>query len=279
MTAPASPLRLTLGDATIFLIHDGELDVPADRFFKDLPRAVWAGTIAEAPGGLVTPPLTVVLLQVDGETILLDTGMGTTRSSTQRGGGLAPALAALGIPPAAISRVVISHAHGDHIWGATVERAGQRVPAFPQARYHVPRPDWEWLQRQPDAPGNAFLAPLAAHGQLTLDEPDAQVTPSLRSIDTAGHSPGHRCLALSAAGQTFCFLGDLIHHPVHHFAHPGWVTAFDYKPALTPDARRRLARQAVAGGWLLAAAHAPFPALGRLAEAGPDSWTWQPVLG
>jgi glyoxylase-like metal-dependent hydrolase (beta-lactamase superfamily II) len=112
---------------------------------------------------------------------------------------------------------------------------------------------------------------------LVLDAPDAQITPALRAVETAGHSPGHRCLLFSAGERHFCYLGDLTHHPPLHFAHPEWVTDFDYAPALTPAARRRLARQAVAGNWLLGAAHAPFPALGRLAPAGPEGWTWQPV--
>jgi hypothetical protein len=53
------------------------------------------------------------------------------------------------------------------------------------------------------------------------------------------------------------------------------VTDFDYQPAQTPVARRRLARQAVAGDWLLGAAHGAFPSLGRLTPAGDDRWHWQ----
>jgi glyoxylase-like metal-dependent hydrolase (beta-lactamase superfamily II) len=277
MTGSHAPYTVTLGNAQITMLYDGELDVAGDRLFKDLPRAVWAGTVAEADGGRVTLPLTVVLARVDRETLLFDTGLGPARVAGRRGGGLVPALASLGLTPDDISRVVISHAHGDHIWGAVSDGDRPR-PAFARARYHVPRADWEWLQRIPGNPSTALLGVLDAAGQLTLDEPDAQITPSLRSLDSAGHSPGHRCLALTGGGQTFCYLGDLVHHATIHFAHPDWVTAFDYQPALTPGARQRIAAQAVAGDWLLGAAHAPFPALGRLAAAGPDAWQWQPVV-
>lgn len=274
-----APHALSLGEAHLTMIYDGELDVPGEAMFKGLPREVWAGTIAEAGDGLVTPPVTVVLLQVDGETILLDTGLGATRTERRRGGALGPALAGLGLRPEEITRVVISHAHGDHVWGAVTEVEGRPVPAFPRARYHLPRADWEWLQAADGNPTAALLRPLAEADQLVLDGPDDQLTPSLRSVDTAGHSPGHRCLVLESAGRTFCFLGDLTHHPPLHFAHPEWVTGFDHTPALTPAARRRIAAQAVAGDWLLGAAHAPFPALGHLSPADPDSWTWRPVEG
>jgi glyoxylase-like metal-dependent hydrolase (beta-lactamase superfamily II) len=269
---------LDLGPSRVTLIHDGELDVAADLFFKDLPRAAWAGQMREAPGGLVTSPVAVVLVQRADEVILMDTGLGGVRSPRERGGALAAGLAALGVTPEAVTRVVISHFHGDHIWGAV--RAADGAPTYPRARYHVPRPDAEWVRRTPGGASLPILAALERAGQLVLDEPESRLTPWLRSVDTAGHSPGHRCLVLDGDGQTFCFLGDLVHHAPLHFAHPAWVTGFDYQPRRTPDARRRLARQAVAGGghgWLLAAAHAPFPALGRLTPAGDDSWTWVAV--
>jgi hypothetical protein len=55
------------------------------------------------------------------------------------------------------------------------------------------------------------------------------------------------------------------------------VTAWDTLPDLTPASRRRIAAQAAAGDWQLAAAHAAFPALGRVTPAGPDRWAWRPL--
>ncbi|MCC6628864.1 MAG: MBL fold metallo-hydrolase [Chloroflexi bacterium] len=269
-------MTLTLGDARVTLVRDGELDVPGDRLYQGFPAEIWRGRLPDAGDGLVTVTVTVAIVQVDGEIILLDTGLGEARTTQRRGGALGPALARLGLTPAAVTRVVISHAHGDHIWGA-VTAAG--VPAFPAARYHLPRADWAWLQRFPDNPGNAVLTPIERAGLLTRDDGDAVLTPSLRSLDTAGHAPGHRCLLLTAGGRSFCFLGDLVHDPELHFAQPDCVTAFDYKPTLTPAARRRVASAAVAGNWLLCAAHGIFPPLGGLAATEAEGWTWQAVAG
>ena len=99
----------------------------------------------------------------------------------------------------------------------------------------------------------------------------------MRSVGAPGHSPGHRCIVVESGGQTFCFLGDLVHSPVLHFAMPDRVTTWDARPALTPPSRRKLAAEAVAGDWLLAAAHASFPPLGRLAADGADRWAWRQV--
>ena len=118
----------------------------------------------------------------------------------------------------------------------------------------------------------------ARHAQEpTLDAPDARLTPSLRSVAAAGHTPGHRALVVESGGQGFCFLGDLVHVPPLHFAEPDRVTAWDVRPDLTPASRRRVAAQAVAGAWLLTATHAAWPGLGRLTPTGADGWTWQPT--
>jgi glyoxylase-like metal-dependent hydrolase (beta-lactamase superfamily II) len=266
----------TVGDAQIVLIQDGELTLPTAELFQDVPPAAWAGRLPEAGDGQVTVPVHAILVRVDGEAILLDTGSGAAPGEGARGGALLPALAELGLTRDEITRVVISHTHGDHV-GGLVDRAGDPVrPAFPRARHHLPRADWDWLQGFPDELRERYLRPLEALPGLTLDAPDDRLTPSVRSVGAAGHTPGHRCLVVESGGQAFCYLGDLVHYPPLHFAEPDRVTAWDARPELTPPSRRRVAAEAAAGNWLLTAAHAS-PALGRLAPDGPDRWAWRPV--
>lgn len=266
---------VTVGDARITLIHAGNLPVPADELFKDVPPALRGGGFPAGDDGQVVVPVHAVLVRVDGEAILIDTGLGA--QGADGGGALVPALAELGLAPGDITRVVITHLHGDHIGGVIRGGGDGARPVFPHARHHLPRADREWLDSFPDEVREEFLTLLAALPGLTLDAPDDRLTPSLRSVAAAGHTPGHRCLVVESGGEAFCFLGDLVHLPALHFAEPDRVTAWDTAPALTPPARRRIADQAVVGGWLLAAAHATSPALGRLAADGHDHWAWQPV--
>ena len=143
-------------------------------------------------------------------------------------------------------------------------------PAFRRARHHLPRADWELLHGMTEPDCDMYQQALAALPNVSLDAPDDRLTASLRSIDAAGHTPGHRALVVESGGRTFCFLGDLVHVPELHFAEPERVTAWDAMPELTPPSRRRLATAAVTGDWLLAATHAS-PALGRLTPAGPTT--------
>ena len=270
-------IRVTVGDARIALIQDGTMVLPGDEMFHGFAPDVWAKQLPAAREGQFVTPINAALVQVDGEVILIDTGLGTTTDEEGQGGAIFPALAELGLSPDDVTRVVITHTHGDHIGGA-LDRSGDTIrPNFPRGRHHLPRGDYEWVESLPAEMRDQFLPLLQALPNRELDAPDAQLTPSLRSIGAAGHSPGHRCVVVESGGQAFCFLGDLVHSPALHFAEPNRVTTWDALPELTPPSRRRVAAEAVAGDWLLSAAHAPFPPLGRLAADGEGHWAWRQV--
>jgi hypothetical protein len=93
--------------------------------------------------------------------------------------------------PKDIDTVVLSHAHGDHIGGATIES----VPTFREALYWFSETEWEhWLQ--PDVIAERpFLAgklpPLMDYGQVELAEDEVEVAPGVRLLFAPGHTPGH----------------------------------------------------------------------------------------
>jgi glyoxylase-like metal-dependent hydrolase (beta-lactamase superfamily II) len=256
-------------------MQDGSLVLPIDELFNGFTPEECAGQLPEAREGQVIAPVHVALVQVDGEVILIDTGMGTASGEEGQGGALVPTLAELGLKPEDVTRVVITHTHGDHVGGA-LARSGEALrPTFPRARHHLPRADWEWVAGLPAEMRDQYLPLLQALPNRVLDAPDVHFTPSVRSVGAAGHTPGHRVVVIESGGQVYCFLGDLVHNPPLHFAAPERVTTWDAQPELTPLSRRRIAAEAVAGDWLLSAAHGAFPPLGRLVADGDGRWTWR----
>jgi glyoxylase-like metal-dependent hydrolase (beta-lactamase superfamily II) len=64
------------------------------------------------------------------------------------GGRLFANLAAIGLTPADIDAVVISHTHPDHVGNLRAADGGR---AFPSATIFAPRADWDFLARgEPD---------------------------------------------------------------------------------------------------------------------------------
>ena len=62
-----------------------------------------------------------------------------------------------------VSRVIITHLHGDHLGGNTVDVDGKPVPTFKNARYIVQRADWGHFQQpqvKAEQPGAWRCAPI-----------------------------------------------------------------------------------------------------------------------
>ncbi len=59
-------------------------------------------------------------------------------------GGLLPTLELIGVAPAAITDVIFSHTHGDHLGGTSSD--GQLD--FPNAQHYLPQLEWEDLHRE-----------------------------------------------------------------------------------------------------------------------------------
>lgn len=136
---------------------------------------------------------------------LVDTGVGGVDSPAASWapvpGGLVGALAAVGVAPAEISTVVLTHLHSDHASGAVAGGA----PVFGNARHVVQRAELEAA----NGPTADWVLP-ALDGQLHVVEGDAVVAPDVRVHLTPGHTPGHQIVRVGEVAMT----GDLVLHPV-----------------------------------------------------------------
>src|SRR5262245_51642631 len=91
--------RAAVGDARIALIQDGTMVLPGDEMFHGFTPEEWARQLPAAREGQFVTPVNAALVQVDGEVILVDTGLGTSTGEGGPGGALLPALAELGLSP------------------------------------------------------------------------------------------------------------------------------------------------------------------------------------
>ena len=183
-------------------------------------------------------------------------------------------LHSIGVSPEEITHVIITHPHGDHFVAATIERAGERVPRYPNARYLLGRRDWEGnlAREQPDSPLMLHLGTLARLGRLDLADDDHEVAPGIAMLAAPGESPGHAIVRVDSAGEHFYFLGDLFHHPCE-VEHPDWAPPRRDRDPLRAS-RERLMADAVATSGRRAFTHVPFPAWGRIVRAG-DGYRWE----
>src|SRR5262245_29767686 len=141
--------------------------------------------------------------------LLWDTGLGDAVAAMPGGqksnagvwtvkNTLASQLAEIGVKPADIRYLVLSHSHGDHVGN---------VNLFPQSTLLVQKAEYDW----PDPAGVPRFKPdmtvIKAEGDHDVFGDD-----SITLISTPGHSPGHQCLLVKLPKTgALMFSGDAVH--------------------------------------------------------------------
>jgi glyoxylase-like metal-dependent hydrolase (beta-lactamase superfamily II) len=274
----------TIGDATITVISEGEL-LWAPRF--PAPEPEWRAAIPEADAdGRVWLGLNTVIIRLGDSLIVVDPGLDDPDSAWQRDrprvwpnfvvtrtAGLTAALDHLGIDPSSVTHVVITHPHGDHYAGVTVDRGDDRIVRFPHARHFIGRADWEGNpdRVQPDS-DLARLELIEKLGLLELVDSEREVAPGVTAFAAPGESPGHVIVHVASAGDDLYLLGDLVHHS-SEVDHLTWSPPHVDREALIAS-RRRWFEQIARENALAVTGHERFPPWGRIVAAD-GGYRWQ----
>lgn len=282
---PPSTYRYRLGDITLTIISEGTIKGLPSRMFDGVDEADWRPLVELDADGRIAMGLNSVHLTLAGHSILLDTGIGEphpARAALEETWPITPtvplvaSLAACGIAPEQVTTVIFSHAHSDHIMGATHLHEGRRVPTFPRARHLMMEGEWRATaaQAEPESAAAVHMPVLQAHHLLKLVEGWYVVAPGIALVPAPGESPGHALVRIESRGQLAFYMGDLFHHPPE-VSHPDW--AFPGRDRAQIRATRcALVEEALTTDALLIGAHMPFPGLGKLRRA-QQTVEWVPM--
>ncbi len=267
-----------IGTIEIHLVHAGLVWADSGGAWGLVPRVLWMRYLQPDAHQRVPMVLTSLLVRAGGKTILVDTGLGDKLDAKARRiwgveyphGTLLDGLARLGVTPADVDIVINTHLHADHCGGNTRRDAnGQAVAVFTNAEYIVQRVEYEDASHPNERTRATYHAdnfqPLRASGQLTLLEGDAEIVPGVHCMVTPGHTDAHQSVLFQDGGQSAFFVGDMASYAVH-FEKLAWTTAYDIKPLVTLETKRRWQRWALENDALLLFQHDPQILAGRLVE-------------
>ena len=264
----------------IDLVEAGRLALDGGAMFGIVPRPLWERHIAPDAQNRIPLAMRCLLLRGHGRTILVDTGMGHKADDAFRRiyavdhahSALGPSLAALGVAPADVTDVFLTHLHFDHGGGVTgrSEQAGDGPAGslhlvFPEAAHYVQQRHWDWAHASARESAS-FLAenldPLAASGRLVLHDGPGAPFPGVETVVVDGHTRGQQLLLVHGDDGTLFYPADLV--PTSAHVPLLWGMAYDVEPLVTIDEKRRLLARAADEAWTLVFEHDPAVATARV---------------
>ncbi len=288
---PPGFYRFTLGEMEITILNDGhfylseitppelhQVDGLAFNVPDELRQEYFESRILtpNAPRLAISP----VLVETGQERILIDSGWSIPGAS-ETAGQLGAMLALIGVDANSIDRVLLTHAHPDHLGGLVDGSIGN--VNFPNAEVILTETEFEFWTGDDALPllEDPGLSPIPdvlkkIESQLRLIHPDDTVANNIQSIPTPGHTPGHISFALDTGNGEVLFTGDALVNIHTCFERPDWHNFWDIDREEAARSRHRILDRTVADDMLIIGFHFPFPGIGYAQRDG-DAYRWYPA--
>ena len=273
-----------VGDVVITAVNDGTFQAGFDLIAGVEPAA--CERIEREAFRVVPPRMTMntFLLDLDGHLALIDTGCGVSMGPTL--GMVVRNLAAMGVTPADIDSILITHLHPDHMNGL-IDGDGGAV--FPRAEVVLNAAELQFfddpasIDRAPEGEAKTFFAAMRAatapYRERIRTVTDGPALPGVSAMTTPGHTPGHTAWLVESGGDAVLIWGDIVHMPALQLAAPEAGTILDIDRAQAVATRRRVLDMAATDRLRVGGIHMDFPAFGHIVTAGtgyrfvPEVWT------
>ncbi len=267
--------RYRVGDIEVTAIGDGYFELDTALIPRATPEEVAAIQRREflPEGQTIRGAVNAYLVNTGDSLTLVDAGARDYFGPTV--GKLLPTLAAAGVTPDMVDRIVLTHMHPDHI-GGVMDTGGNAV--FANATLHAHSADHAfWLddaiRAQAPEGGTMFWDVAMASAKPYDDRTElfdfgADLGGGISTFDMAGHTPGHTGIRISSGNDQMLILGDIVHAAPLQLAHPDWSIAFDVDQEAAAAARMRALDMVAADRLLIAGMHIPFPGVGHIERAG-----------
>jgi len=253
------------------------------------PSGGWSIDLVEAgrachPGSWIGPnqpmwhwsPINVLVLRRPGVTVLVDAGPGFAaiwwpydgyESQTEL------ALDGVGVAPADVDLLVLTHLDDDHAAGALAGDWPHDIQlAYPRARVIV-HADAVAAARIADPDerynvGTRLVALLERESRLMTVGDGAEVAAGVVVREAPGHRAGHMIVEIDDPDQ-FVYAADTF-HDLAHVARPEWDSWSDDNPEAALATRRAILRRLSESGARTAIAHARGPYAFRIVRDDKD---------
>jgi glyoxylase-like metal-dependent hydrolase (beta-lactamase superfamily II) len=265
--------KYRVGEFEVFSLIDGARDVPLRESMvrnvgiEQLKTALHA---AGFPDNQRPSRFIVMALKLRDQVVLIDAGTGGHPMYGAGNGRLFQSMAAAGLDPKTVKTILISHLHGDHIYGLMNNETNSQV--FPDAEIVVPAAELKWWTRPgvesidlgPTRKGLAqrIQATIATWKNVRPFEGEPELLPGVHAVEVPGHSPGMVAHLVSSGGRQFLISADVVNLSPHIQTNPEWQLAIDQDPQMAVETRKRIFDRAVSDRLVISGTHWLMPNVG-----------------
>jgi glyoxylase-like metal-dependent hydrolase (beta-lactamase superfamily II) len=257
---------MRFGDLTLTLVNGGDFRLDGGAMHGVVPKTIWSRLVSCDELNRCEYATNCLLVERGGRRILIETGNGDKFPPREKeiygidhDESVATNLAALGVEPASIDHVVMTHLHFDHSGGTTRRTAsGGLEPVFPRARHVIQRGEFEDASHPHERNRASYraenFAPLREAGLIELVEGEHEFAPGAWVLPTPGHTAHHQSVLIDDGhGHKVLFFGDVVPTSVH--LRLPFIMAYDLDVVRTLETKRALLERAVAERWLVVFGH------------------------
>lgn len=280
-------LRLKLGGLDTIVITDGHILInPVQPIFAPgIPKEQLTAALKEnyQTDDAIDAAINILVIVKGDRIIVFDAGSGAALGNNS--GRFVKNLQAAGIEPEAVTDILITHLHVDHI-GGILNAQDQSV--FKNAVYYLPQVEHDfWMLKKPDFSKSknpdspeysvklARKVINAISDKLHLFAFGTTLFECVKVEQAEGHTPGHPLLTVFSEGQYLKHIVDIVHTPLL-LSHPDWGTQWDTDFEKGVYTRQRVLRELSISRQLVMSCHLPWPGLGYIV-AKDNGYSWLPL--
>lgn len=278
---------ILIGDFELTIVSGGRLWIDGGNMFGVIPRLMWERKSVPDDSHRILLETNCVLVRTPDSLGLIDTGYGgkapekvRKRSSLEDGAPLVRNLKAVGVAPAEVDWVILTHLHFDHAGGCTYrDEAGQLQPTFPRARHIVQQAEWDDATGNlPELAGAYFpddFLPLDAAGLIERVDGPCEVVPNVSTKPTGGHTRGHQMVLIESKDDSVAYPCDICPTTAH--LPTFWTMAYDQFPLDVRRVKPGILQDIADANRIMIFAHDPHTPAGRLVSDEQGTLTVKPL--
>ena len=258
---------MRIGRYDVHTLETGSFALDGGAMFGIVPKPIWSKYHPPDERNRIELALRVLLITDGKRKILVDVGIGTKFSPKlvdiyridHQKSDLHAALKRFSLGAEDITDVILTHLHFDHAGGATERKNGEVVPTYQRARYYVQKAHWDLALNPTEKDRGSFMSedflPLRAHGVLEFLEGETDIFPGIHLLVVNGHTNAQQLIKITGDGKSMLYVCDLV-PTAAHLPFP-YVMAYDLRPLITIEEKRRILGEAYEEGTVLVYEHDP----------------------